>query len=103
MLLLFLFLFSFSVSFKFFFSLQQIQEKQAKKLFSDYKVMTKERCKEGEEWDKNHKKEINELPFAVAEAAKELCCSILRYEKSKGKMHISNAMLLSKIFRSLFI
>lgn len=63
----------------------------------------KKRSEEGTQCADNDDKEIKELPAAVAEAAKELCCSILRYEKSKGKMQISNAMLLSKIFRSLFI
>lgn len=44
----------------------------------------KEKLEEnGEQWIENVDK-MRKLSKSVAEAAKELCCRILRYEKSKG-------------------
>lgn len=44
----------------------------------------KEKTEEkGEQWIENEDK-MRKLSKSVAEASKELCCRILRYEKSKG-------------------
>lgn len=44
----------------------------------------KEKAEEkGEQWIENVDK-MQKLSKSVAEAAKELCCRILKYEKSKG-------------------
>lgn len=47
---------------------------------TDKKEKTEEK---GEQWIENEDK-MRKLSKSVAEASKELCCRILRYEKSKG-------------------
>lgn len=58
---------------------QQIQETHAKKVCHKYRSVIK-KMKEG--GSNKYKKKIKELPGSVADAAKGLCRTILRY---KGK------------------
>lgn len=63
-----------------------MEKEQTKNLFKKYRKMTekKEKTEEkGEQWIENEDK-MRKLSKSVAEASKELCCRILRYEKSKG-------------------
>nr|XP_034320576.1 transient receptor potential cation channel subfamily M member-like 2 isoform X2 [Crassostrea gigas] len=66
--------------------LNQIQKEQTKNLFKKYRKMTekKEKAEEkGEQWIENVDK-MQKLSKSVAEAAKELCCRILKYEKKES-------------------
>lgn len=61
--------------------IQQIQEKQAKKLCHEYRSMMKKRIKHGN--PQNAKciiEELTELSVSVADAATGLCRKLLRYK-----------------------
>lgn len=72
----------------FFLLFQQIQEKEARNVCHTYKCLLKKKKKNGNEWKKReHENDFNVLPVTVADAAKKLCRSILRYEGNPVLFH----------------
>lgn len=60
---------------------QQIKEKEARNVCHTYKCLLKKKKKNNNDWKKDeHKKYFDELPFSVANAAKNLCLCILSYK-----------------------
>lgn len=60
---------------------QQIKEKEARNVCHTYRCLLKKKKKNKNRWKKDeHQKYFNDLPFSVANAAKNLCLSILSYE-----------------------
>lgn len=61
--------------------MQQIQEKQAKKLCHEYRSMMKKRIKHGNQQNAKYiVEELSELSVSVADAATGLCRKLLRYK-----------------------